>query len=209
VESAEQYGSEIEGPEAVVDFFEADVFLEQAVADVDPALLPSDAAVFADLSDFEVSGVLGWRETWRQGSRGGLVEIGGRPVLERFVRPLVVELGSERIEAALLGGSVASGGSCGLSLQRPMHAFVTAVLLGMGGLDQLGTDPQADPPDREAREAADGGGCGKGDAVVGANDLRQAVLTKEALKVLLGCDGLNRELRAAGQKIAAVAVGDG
>jgi hypothetical protein len=71
VESGEQYGSEIEGPEAVVDFFEADVFLEQAVADVDPALLPSDAAVFADLSDFEVSGVLGWRETWRQGSRGG------------------------------------------------------------------------------------------------------------------------------------------
>jgi hypothetical protein len=89
VESAEQYGSEIEGPEAVVNFFEAEVFLEQAVADVDPAFLPADAAVFADLSDLEVSGVLGWRETWRQGSRGGLVEIGGRPVLERFVRPVV------------------------------------------------------------------------------------------------------------------------
>ncbi len=37
VESAEQDGAEVEGPDAVVDLFQADVLLDDAGADVDPA----------------------------------------------------------------------------------------------------------------------------------------------------------------------------
>lgn len=62
MEASEQNGTEVEGPDAVIDLLQTDVFLEQAVADVDPAFLPSDAAVFADLSDLEVSWVLRLRQ---------------------------------------------------------------------------------------------------------------------------------------------------
>jgi hypothetical protein len=106
VESAEQQGAEVKGPDTVVDFLQADVLLEQAVADVDPAFLPADAAVLADLADFEVSGVLGLRQAIGEGSRGGLVEVGGQFVLKRLVRPLVVELEAEGVEEALLGSGV-------------------------------------------------------------------------------------------------------
>jgi hypothetical protein len=50
VESAEQDGAEVEGPDAVVDLLEADILLDDAGADVDPAFLPADATVAADAS---------------------------------------------------------------------------------------------------------------------------------------------------------------
>jgi hypothetical protein len=77
VESAEEYGTEVEGPDAVVDFFESDVLLEQRVADVDPAFFPSDAAVLADLADFVVTGVIGFWESIGIGPWRGGVELGG------------------------------------------------------------------------------------------------------------------------------------
>jgi hypothetical protein len=70
VEPAEQDGAEVEGPHAVVNFFQADVFLDDAGADVDPALLPADAAVSADTPDLEVAGVLQRREPLGIGARG-------------------------------------------------------------------------------------------------------------------------------------------
>jgi hypothetical protein len=70
VESAEQDLAEVEGPDAVVDLLEADVLLDDAGADVDPALLPADAAVSADTPDLEVAGVLQRREPLGIGARG-------------------------------------------------------------------------------------------------------------------------------------------
>ena len=49
-------------PDTVVDFFQTDLLLEDAGADVDPPLLPADAAVAADAADLEVAGVLQRRE---------------------------------------------------------------------------------------------------------------------------------------------------
>ena len=39
-----------------------------------------------------------------------------------------------------------------------MHALVPAILVGAGGLDELGPHPQAQPPDAELREPAQGAG---------------------------------------------------
>ena len=172
MESAEQHRAEVERPDTVVDFLESHVLVEQAVADVDPAILPADAAVLADLSDFEVSGVLGLRQAIGETARRGLVELCGRSALKRLVRPLVVELESEGVKEALLGTGVSGRGPGRLGLEGSVHALVPSVLLGMGGLYQLRADAQADPPDREAREAADGRGGGKRHAVVGADDFR-------------------------------------
>jgi hypothetical protein len=40
-------------------------------------------------------------------------------------------------------------------LERPVHTFMAAVLLGLARLDALGHDAQAYPPDGEAGEVAD------------------------------------------------------
>ncbi len=55
-------GSEIDFPEAVIDLFEADVLLSEKMADVDPAGVPTDAAVATDTADLEVGGVLEGRQ---------------------------------------------------------------------------------------------------------------------------------------------------
>jgi hypothetical protein len=86
-----------------------------------------------------------------------------------------------------------------------VHALMAAVLVGTGGLDELGPNPQPEPPDAELREAAERTG-GEGLPVIGADPLRQAKGPEEPLEHLLG--GL--EQRAfepiAGQEVAGVGV---
>ena len=53
---------------------------------------------------------------------------------------------------------------------------MAAILLGPPGLDELGNDAEADPPDGEARETAEGVG-GERRTVVGAEPFRQAILS--------------------------------
>lgn len=43
-----------------------------------------------------------------------------------------------------------------------MYAFVTAILLGMAGLDALDADAQAQPPDGERGQVEQGVGASKG-----------------------------------------------
>jgi hypothetical protein len=85
--------------------------------------------------------------------------------------------------------------------------LVPAVLMRARGLDELGADPEAEPPDAELGEAAEGTG-GKGLAIVGADPLGHAMGPEEALKDLLG----RLEQRAleplAGQEIAGVGLLD-
>ncbi len=57
VKSAEFEMAEVDGPEAIIDFFEGNVFAGEDLTDVDPAASPADAAVGADATDFEVIGV--------------------------------------------------------------------------------------------------------------------------------------------------------
>lgn len=94
--------SEVEGPDPVIDFLESDVFFEKRVADVDPAPFPSDVAVLADAADLEVAGVLRFREPIGIGPWRGSVEVGGRFLIEVFMRALVVVLVTKSLEAPLL-----------------------------------------------------------------------------------------------------------
>ncbi len=58
-----------------------------------------------------------------------------------------------------------------------MHALVPGVLLMLTGLDGLGPDAEANEPDTETAEACETDGS-EGPAVVGADDLGQAVLAE-------------------------------
>jgi len=90
-------------------------------------------------------------------------------------------VGYSRVEATLLSPEVSLGRPCGTGFESSVHTLVAAVLLGLAGLDELGEDAEADPPDREPGEAAERVG-GEGGAVVGADTLGQAVLAEEALE---------------------------
>ena len=64
--AAEFHGSKVQIPLAVVDLFEADVFARDDMADIDPVVLPADAAIRADQADFKMPGVL------ERGERAGI-----------------------------------------------------------------------------------------------------------------------------------------
>jgi hypothetical protein len=69
MEATEFDGSEIDFPEVVIDLLEADVLFGEEMADVNPAGVPTDAAVAADAADLEVGGVLEGRQL--AGERAG------------------------------------------------------------------------------------------------------------------------------------------
>ncbi len=95
--------------------------------------------------------------------------MGGRRLLaEGLVRPDLVERLTEDVEPALLCTQVLGRGSGGAFAQGTMHSFVTAVLLRLAGLNELGNDPELDPGDGQLGEAAEGTG-GERVAVVAAN----------------------------------------
>ena len=68
-QSAKLERSEVDVPDLVVDLFEADVLADTTSADGDRMAVPFEAAVGADVADFEVGRIFqGWQPS-RQGSR--------------------------------------------------------------------------------------------------------------------------------------------
>jgi hypothetical protein len=120
------------------------------------------------------------------GPERGRVDLGGAFHGERFVGPLGVEFLDEGVEAGLLLEAVHAGRSGGLPLQREVHAFVTAVLLGMAGLDAFDGDAEPEPPDGEFGEVEESVGAGEGDAIVGPDGSWEAAFLEELLE---GGDG--------------------
>jgi hypothetical protein len=196
MEPAEGDGPERDLPDIVVDFFETDVLAAQEVADVDPGGVPSDAAVGGDLPDLEVDRVRRHEELGGEGTSRRLVDGGGWPLPMGFVRPDLVEVRAEGIEATLLGAAVSCRRDGGLGLEILVHAFVATVLLGLTGFDEIGQDAELDPPDGEARETAQGHG-GEGRAVISANALWETELTEGP-----GEDGTGSEVGGSGEPLA-------
>ena len=86
------------------------------------------------------------------------------------MRSGVIELGLEVTESSLLGSHVGSGWPGRTALEHEVHVLVFSVLVGAGGLDEIGHDPELDEPDREPGEAAKGIG-GEGRTIVCADPL--------------------------------------
>ncbi len=91
------------------------------------------------------------------------------------MRSLLVVRSLKAVEPSLLCSPVGGRRSCGLSLERSVHAFVSSVLLGVSRLDEFGIDAEPDPPDGEPRDPSECSGCERS-AVVRADDGRQAIL---------------------------------
>jgi hypothetical protein len=152
-------GAEEDGPDAIGDLFETDELAGEEVGDVDPFGAPTDAPVRGDLSDFEVNWVVEWRECGGVGPGRGLIGRSGCLLIEGFMRPDMVEVIAEGVEALLLRGTIASRRDRGIGLEITVHTFVTPVLLRRSGLDEIRQDPESDPPDAESTESSEGTGC--------------------------------------------------
>ena len=91
-----------------------------------------------------------------------------------------------------------------------MHPLLPPVLLRARRLDELGEDPEPDPPDRERRESAQGTG-GEGDAVIRPDELTGSPYSRNKrsktgwVRPCAGC----RELDVTAEEEAAVAIDDG
>ena len=97
------------------------------------------------------------------------------------MRPHLIVLPAKAIEGALLRRQGGAWGADGPGLERLVHAFVRAVLLGVRRQDALVLNTEPDPPDVELGEAVDRLG-GERDAVVGANGAWQAISRKARSK---------------------------
>jgi len=150
MQPAERDGSEGDRPDAVGYLFEPDELAAEQVADIDPGGVPSDAAIGRDFSDLEVGGVVGRLGLGRHGPLRRLVDGSRRPLVVGLVRSDLVEVGAKGVEAALLGAAIAGWRDRRLGLEIPVHALVSAVLMGRGRLDEVGHDAELDPPDTEA-----------------------------------------------------------
>jgi len=124
------------------------------------------------------------------------------------VGTVVVVLLAERVEATLLAGEVTGWRAGGFGLEGLVHPFMATVLLGVSGLDELGVDAEADPPNGKPRQAAQSGG-GEGNAVVGADDAGQTVLLEQVAEHGLAADMLRGTEALAGEQVTAEPVDDG
>lgn len=85
------------------------------------------------------------------------------------MRTLAIKNLDEVIEAGLLLEEVDGGRLGGFFLQGEMHAFVTAILLGMARLDPFDGNAQARPPHRKLAQVEQRMSGSEGHAVVAAN----------------------------------------
>jgi hypothetical protein len=136
-------------PDALIDFFEADIGSDADVCNVDPLMVPPEAPVGADITHLEAVRVLKRRQLMSHRPGGGGIAGGGCAHIERLVRALAVARLAEAIKLERLSPPSAGGRACGLCLQRARPAFMATVLLGLAGFDARGEDPQADPPGLE------------------------------------------------------------
>jgi hypothetical protein len=107
----------------------------------------------------------------------------------------------EGVEAPLLSAEGGRGGPSGRRLQVLVQPLVAAILVRAGGLDELGANPESEPPDAELGEPAEGAG-GEGLPVIRADPLGEPMGAEEAAKDLLSRFEQGTLEPVAGQEIA-------
>src|SRR5215831_21068848 len=107
VQAPEPEWPEVDVPDPVRDLLQADILSDADRGHVDPSTIPPNAAVPAHIPRLEPIGILeGWQPVRHRPVRGHVILSGCR-LIQRLVRPLIVELLPKHIEAPLLRGQTA------------------------------------------------------------------------------------------------------
>src|SRR5262245_7051752 len=175
VEASKHDVGKAHGPNAIIDLFERDVFARQSGREKQRVVDPRYTPVAADEADFRVAWILEVWQSTRKRTRRRLVMVGRRVVVQRFVRALAIVFRAERGKPPLLRRGTRGGRPGRVRFQHAMKLLVRCVLLRMPWGNALREDSQADPPDRQTRQAGEPG-TGEGAAIVTTNASRQAIL---------------------------------
>src|SRR4051812_39751744 len=100
------------------------------------------------------------------------------------MRPHVIELASEGIEASLLRPQSRSSIARNPLFESAVHPLVDAVLLRTAWVDADRNDPQLDPPPRQLRQTTQGDAAAERRSAVGDHLSRQAMFTEDPLEGL-------------------------
>ena len=90
------------------------------------------------------------------------------------MRPLVIELVHEGIEAGLLLEHVRRRRACRVRLQREVQTLVPAILLGMARRNPFEADTEPEPPHGQFAQPVQRVRRGEGHAVIRADGIGQA-----------------------------------
>jgi len=135
-------------PDVVVHFFDAHRLSGKDLAEIDFLVAQTDATATRDHDGFVVERIVDVRQA-DVGTWGRLVDLCRTLHIQRFMGRFVVEDLDQLVEAGLLLKKIGGGGFGRFFFQGEVHAFVTAVLLGMSWRDGFNADSQAQPPHRE------------------------------------------------------------
>jgi hypothetical protein len=124
VESAQELGSEVQRPHAIVDFLEANALTGQALAKEETISPPSNLSSATNAAHLEVTGVDKLGHTPRKLSERIEVNAHGRTLSEALVRTLVIECEAKTVESPLLTRPVLLRRPRRFRLQGPVHPLV-------------------------------------------------------------------------------------
>src|SRR5882672_4980173 len=163
------------------EFGDANQLADQRLGDENALAFPHDLARAAHAPDLVIGIIPRLLEAIRHFPPRWRVDLVRRSLAERLVRPLLVVVPAEGVEAPLLLGRIRGRRSRGLGLEGAMHALVAAVLLRRGRMDEVRLDAELDPPRRQSRQAA-GAGRTERRAVVATDGVRQSLAAKRRRK---------------------------
>src|ERR1700737_486256 len=179
VESTDEERAEMDVPELFVDGFEAEAAAGERVGDEERVTFPFDVAVARDAAHPERGVVVDRRRCgWEGPAQSG--ETRGRSIqVDAFVGPVVVVHRTERIEASLLLTKAACLISREALLERAVHPFVAAVVLGITRDDEDRLHTELHQTHAEGREPAEAMSA-EGRTVVAEQGIGQTVIAKDA-----------------------------
>lgn len=122
--------------------------------------------------------------------RRSLIQVSRKSLRQTFMRSLAAEVFPPAIKPLLLCSPVRAGRATNLSLHRPVHPLVAAIVLRAAGTAEFYFDSEPNPPHAQLAQASKCTRCKSG-ALVYPNDLRKPVLlecrAKCALCPILRC----------------------
>src|SRR4029453_8360900 len=118
---SEQDLAEVNGPDAIVDFLEADGMLLQRIGEEEQPFRQTDGARVRHALDQEVAGILDGRQRARVGPSGGTGKRSRRAIAQGRVGPFVIVEMAERVEGTLLARQARLRRSTRLALEGLMH----------------------------------------------------------------------------------------
>jgi len=153
VECSDELRSEVKGGDARFQRTETDVLVEEGATDEAQPALPFDRAGPTNAPHFPARRIEQGGQLWPKGSGTGAVKASGRFLAERFVRALVVVIAPPPMPARLLLARGGGGQAHGVGFELTVHLLVGPVVLRTSRPNELDFDPQAQPPEAEARES--------------------------------------------------------